>query len=223
LASTPYSFTHAEELAHAWSHGAGALLSVFGLTWMLYIAIPTADGWRIAASVVYGTSLILLFLSSTIYHALYASPRKHIYKLVDHCAIYLLIAGTYTPFLLVAMRDSLGWWLFGAIWALATAGVITKLWFRHRYPKLSLAGYLIMGWLVVFAAPQIVDAIGRDGMWWLIAGGLSYTIGAVFYSAQRIRYHHVIWHAFVLTGGVCHFMAVVRHVLPPNVVPAVSG
>lgn len=207
-------YSLAEEVLHAVTHGAGVLLSIAGLSWMLFIAIPTADPWRIAASVVYGSSLIALFLASTVYHTFHRSPRKHLYKLLDHCAIYLLIAGTYTPFLLVALRNSTGWWLFGTIWALATAGVLTKLWFRHRYPKLALASYLLMGWLVVIAAPQVVDAIGTGGMLWLMAGGLSYTIGAAFYAAERISYNHAIWHVFVLAGGVCHFVAVAVYVLP---------
>ncbi len=216
----PLEYTLAEEVLHAVTHGAGALLSIAGLSWMLYIAIPTADPWRITASVVYGSSLIMLFLASTVYHTFHRSPHKHLYKLLDHCAIYLLIAGTYTPFLLVALRSSTGWWLFGTIWALATAGVLTKLWFRHRFPKLALASYLLMGWLVVIAAPQVVDAIGTGGMIWLLAGGLSYTIGAVFYAAKRVSYNHAIWHVFVLAGGVCHFVAVVLYVLPMPVAAA---
>ena len=210
----PLEYTLAEEVLHAATHGAGVLLSIAGLSWMLYIAIPTADPWRIVASVVYGSSLITLFLASTVYHTFHRSPRKQLYKLLDHCAIYLLIAGTYTPFLLVALRNSTGWWLFGTIWALATAGVLTKLWFRDRFPKLALASYLLMGWLVVIAAPQVADAIGTGGMWWLVAGGLSYTIGAVFYAAERLSFNHAIWHVFVLAGGVCHFLAVVLYVLP---------
>lgn len=214
-----YEYTLAEELLHAITHGAGALLSIAGLSWMLYVAIPTADPWRIVASIVYGSSLIALFLSSTVYHALHRSPRKHVYKLLDHCAIYLLIAGTYTPFLLVALRNSTGWWLFGTIWALATAGVLTKLWFKHRYPRLALGSYLLMGWLVVVAGPEVVDAIGSAGTLWLLAGGLSYTIGAVFYAAKRVSYNHAIWHVFVLAGGACHFLAVVLYVLP---LPAIA-
>lgn len=207
-------YTLAEEVLHAVTHGAGALLSIAGLSWMLYIAIPTADPWRIVASIVYGSSLIALFVASTIYHACHRSPRKHLYKLLDHCAIYLLIAGTYTPFLLVAVRNSTGWWLFGTIWTLATAGVLTKLWLRHRFPRLVLASYLTMGWLVVIAGPQVFDAIGGGGTSWLIAGGLSYTVGAVFFAAKRVSYNHAIWHVFVLAGGVCHFLAVVLYVLP---------
>ncbi len=203
-----------EEVIHAATHGAGVILSIAGLSWMLYLSIGSADPWRIIASVVYGSSMIALFLASTVYHALHASPYKHAYKLIDHCAIYVLIAGTYTPFLLVAIRSSGGWWLFGIIWTLATAGIITKLYYRHRYPRLSLAGYLLMGWLIVAAAPQIADAVGSRGTLWLVAGGLSYTVGAIFYAARRMTYHHVIWHLFVLVGGFCHFVAVAWYVLP---------
>ncbi len=206
--------TLAEELFHAISHGAGVILSIFGLSWMLYLSISMADTWRIVASAVYGTTLITLFLASTLYHAMHASRHKHIYQLLDHCAIYLLIAGTYTPFLLVAMRSATGWWLFGTIWALATAGIVTKLWFRDRFPKLALAGYLAMGWLVVVAAPQVAAAIGPNGMAWLVAGGLCYTVGALFFALERITFNHAIWHLFVLAGGICHFLAVVWHVLP---------
>lgn len=207
-------YTLAEELLHAITHGAGVILSIGGLSWMLYLSIGVADPWRIAASVVYGTSLITLFLASTLYHSMHASPNKHIYKLLDHCAIYVLIAGTYTPFILVSMRSDFGWWLFGAIWTLATAGIITKLWFRHRFPRISLMSYLLLGWLGVFAGPQVLDAVGSGGIGWLIAGGLSYTIGAAFYMAKKMSYSHAIWHVFVLVGGVCHFLAVVWYVLP---------
>ena len=212
--SPTLQYSLAEEVLHALTHGAGVLLSVAGLTWMLFLSFAADDPWRIAASIVYGTSMIALFLASTLYHTFHASRYRETLKLLDHCAIYLLIAGTYTPFLLVAMRDSAGWWMFAGIWTLATAGIITKLWFRHRYPKLSLAGYLLMGWLVVLATPQILAAIGEDGMFWLVAGGLSYTVGAAFYMAKRMAWHHAIWHLFVLAGGICHFMAVVKYVLP---------
>ena len=207
-------YTIVEEIVHAATHGVGVIFSIAGLSWMLYLSIGTADPWRIVASSIYGATLITLFLASTVYHGLHASPNKHIYKLLDHCAIYLLIAGTYTPFLLVAMRSSTGWWLFGTIWALATAGILKKLWFRHRFPKIALASYLGMGWLVVVAAPQVAAAIGSDGMTWLFAGGLSYTVGAAFYAADRLAFNHAIWHLFVLAGGICHFLAVVWYVLP---------
>ena len=214
MQDTRSQYTAEEELVHAVSHGVGVMLSIAGLVWMLYLSIGTSDPWRIIASGVYGASLIGLFLASTLYHAFHASPRKHLLKLFDHCAIYLLVAGTYTPFLLVAMRTDTGWWLFGAIWSLAAAGVLTKLRFRHRYPWSSLTGYLLMGWLVVVALPQLAEAIGANGMTWLVAGGVSYTVGALFYMAKRLPFHHAIWHLFVLAGGVCHFLAVVWYVLP---------
>jgi hemolysin III len=209
-----------EELLHALSHGAGVLLSIGGLSWMLFLSIEAEDPWRIVASTVYGVSLIALFLSSTIYHAFHTSPNRHLYKLLDHCAIYLLIAGTYTPFLIIAMRTEMAWWLFGAIWSLATAGILTKLWFRHRFPRVSLASYLLMGWLVVLAAPQVAEAIGPGGMKWLVAGGLAYTVGALFYVAKKMTFSHAIWHLFVLIGGICHFLAIIWYVLPVD--PAAS-
>ena len=216
-------YTLTEELAHAVTHGAGAILSIAGLSWMLFLSIEAADPWRIVASTVYGLSLVALFLASTIYHSFHKSPNRPLFKLLDHCAIYILIAGTYTPFLVIAMRTSMAWWLFGAIWTLATAGVITKLYFRHRFQKFSLASYLLMGWLVVIAAPQIADAIGPDGMVWLVAGGLAYTIGALFYMRKSMLYSHAIWHVFVLIGGICHFLAVVWYVLPVQTAAGISG
>ena len=214
MQNTNSSYSVREELVHAITHGVGALLSIAGLSWMLYLTIETSDPYRISASIVYGISLIALFLASTLYHGMHASPHKPLLKLLDHCAIYLLIAGTYTPFLLVSMRGESGWWMFGFVWTMATAGILTKLWFKHRYPKVSLAGYLLMGWIMVIAAPQIAAAIGSSGMAWLIAGGLSYTVGAVFYASKKISYGHAIWHIFVLAGGICHFLAIVWYVLP---------
>jgi hemolysin III len=216
-----YSVT--EELVHAISHGAGVILSIVGLSWMLYLSIGTSDPWRIVASVVYGLSLISLFLASTLYHALHASPRKHLLKLLDHCAIYLLIAGTYTPFLLVSIRDNSGWWMFGVVWTLATAGILTKLWLRHRYPRLSLASYLLLGWIIVLILPQLAEAIGERGMLWVMAGGLCYTVGALFYAAKRVSFSHAVWHFFVLAGGVCHFLAVIWYVLPIQKALAATG
>ncbi|MEL7187818.1 MAG: hemolysin III family protein [Pseudomonadota bacterium] len=208
-----------EEILHAGTHGAGVILSIAGLTWMLFVTIDTGDPWRIVASAIYGATLLGLFLASTLYHGLYVSRHREVFKLIDHCAIYLLIAGTYTPFFLVAMRSNTGWWLFGTIWALATAGIVKKLLFRHRFPKIALASYLAMGWLIVIAAPQMAAAIGPDGMAWVVAGGIAYSVGALFYAVERIPYNHAVWHLFVLAGGICHFLAIIWHVLP---MPAAS-
>ena len=201
-------------MIHAVSHGAGLILSIVGLFWMLDLSIGASDPWRVIASVIYGASLISLFLTSTLYHGLHTSPHRRLFKLLDHCAIYLVIAGSSTPLLIVAMQTSTGWLLFGLMWALAAIGILSKLWHGHRYPRVSLAGYLIMGWLLVFAVPELTDAIGMDGMIWLVAGGLCYTVGAAFYAAKKMYFHHVIWHFFVLAGAACHFLAVVWYVLP---------
>ncbi len=218
MSKHPYSgeYSVLEEILHSGTHAVGALLSVGGLSWMLYLSIAAGDPWRIVASSIYGATLIALFLASAVYHGMYASRHREIFKLLDHCAIYLLIAGTYTPFLLVAMRSNTGWWLFGTVWALATAGILKKLWFRHRFPRIALASYLAMGWLIVVAAPQMAAAIGANGMAWLLAGGLCYSIGAIFYALDRMPFNHTIWHVFVLGGGVCHFLSIVWHVLPAS-------
>jgi hemolysin III len=215
--------TPTEEFLHALSHGIGVIFGIVCLSWMVHFSVGTADPYRIVASVVYGSSLIALFLASTLYHAWPVSPMKRRLRLLDHCAIYLLIAGSYTPFLLVAMRNGTGWWLFGAVWTLATAGILTKLSLRHRYPRLTLISYLVLGWLVVIAAPEVAEAIGPGGMAWVVAGGLCYTVGAVIYSARGLTFNHAIWHLFVLAGCVCHFLAVARYVLPVGASPAVVG
>mgnify|MGYP001816420828 FL=1 len=203
-----------EEFLHALSHGAGVIFGIVGLSWMVHYSIGTADPWRIVASIVYGICLITLFLASTLYHAWPLTPLKKRLRLLDHCAIYLLIAGSYTPFLLVAMRNGSGGWLFGLVWSLATAGILTKLWLRHRYPRLTLLSYLFLGWLVVIAAPEVAAAIGPKGMAWVVAGGLFYTVGAGIYMSHRLPFNHAIWHLFVLAGCVCHFLAVAWYVLP---------
>jgi hemolysin III len=205
-------YTPTEETIHAISHGAGVAFSIAGVGWMLFLS--TGDPWRIVASSVYGASLISLFLASTLYHSLHASPRRDFFKLLDHCTIYLLIAGTCTPFLLVAMQTNIRWWLFGAIWSLAAAGISAKLWLGHQFPRLSLASYLLMGWLMIIVTPQLVDTISAKGMTWVIAGGACYTLGTVFYMAKQIRFSHAFWHFFVLGGSTCHFLAVIWYVLP---------
>lgn len=212
--NAPTQYTAAEEKIHAGSHGAGLLLSIAGLVWMLNLSFGAADAWRIAASGIYGFSLICLFLTSTLYHGLHDSPHRDLFKLLDHCAIYVLIAGSATPFLLVTLRGDTSWWLLGAMWAMAVAGILGKVRYGHAYPRLSLASYLLMGWLMVIVLPELSDVIDSNGMAWLVASGLSYTVGAAFYAAKRVRFSHAIWHLFVLAGAACSFFAVVWYVLP---------
>jgi len=181
---------------------------------MLSLSIGVDDSRRVVASSIYGASLIGLFLTSTLYHGLHTSAHRHLFKLLDHCAIYLLIAGTSTPFLIVAMGTTTAWWLFAGMWALAALGILSKLWHGYQHPRLSLASYLLMGWLMVIVTPELLDVIGGNGVTWLVAGGLCYTVGAGFYMAKKMYFHHVIWHAFVLGGAACHFLAVIWYVLP---------
>jgi len=209
-------FTVAEEIAHAATHGLGALLSIGALLWMLDVSIAGADKWRIVASAVYGLSLITLFSASTLYHSLHKSAHRHFLKILDHCAIYILIAGTATPFLLIAMQGGIRWWLFGAMWAMAAIGIWSKLTHGHKHPRVSLISYLLMGWLMVIAIPELTDAIGDNGIRWLVAGGINYTVGALFYMAKGMKFSHVIWHLFVLGGSACHFVPVILYVLPPG-------
>lgn len=216
MAASTSEYSVLEEYLHAATHGVGVILSILGLSWMLTLSIGAGDPWRIVASSIYGASLIMLFLASTVYHGLHASKHRDLFKMLDHCAIYLLIAGTYTPFLMVAMRGKAGWWMLGTIWVLATAGIIKKLVLKHRFPKLALATYLGMGWLAVIVAPQMIAAIGAGGIAWLVAGGLCYTVGAVFYAADRLPFNHTVWHVFVLGGGICHFLGIVWYVLPES-------
>ncbi|WP_257274898.1 MULTISPECIES: hemolysin III family protein [unclassified Endozoicomonas] len=207
-------YSLAEEIANSITHGLGALLSVAGLTLLVAYAAEQHDVWRIASFSIYGATLILLFLSSTLYHSIQHEKTKKVFKLLDHCSIYLLIAGTYTPFLLVSMRDTLGWIMFATVWLLAIAGIVFKVWFGPRFKKLSVATYILMGWLVLFASKELASKISLEGVYWLVAGGLSYTLGAVFYLWKKLPFNHAIWHVFVLGGSFCHFFAVFFHVLP---------
>lgn len=201
-----HQYSPAEELANTISHGLGALLGVVALVLML---LRSDNGWELASSIVYGLSIIILFSASTFYHAVSKPKLKKVFKLLDHCAIYLLIAGTYTPFLLISLNGPWGWSLFGVIWFLAIAGIIFKLKFKHRFPRASLMAYILMGWIVVVAIFEMLEKVPEGSLWLLLAGGLSYTIGTIFYAADgKIPFNHAIWHIFVLGGAVCHFFAV---------------
>lgn len=207
-----------EEIANSITHGIGALLSVAGLTLLVAYAVMQNDVWRIVSFSVYGASLVMLFLASTLYHAFTHEPTKRVFKLLDHCAIYFLIAGTYTPFLLVSMREGSGWLLFIAIWGLALVGVAFKLVFKQRFKKISVFTYLIMGWLIVLASSELVETVAMGGVYLLVAGGLAYSVGVIFYVGHRIPYNHAIWHLFVLAGSVLHFFSVFYYVLPAQAV-----
>ncbi len=208
----------AEEIANSLTHGLGCALSVVGMVLLLAFASTQADPWKIVSFTIYGTSLILLFLASTLYHGFRHPELKRIFKIIDHCAIFLLIAGTYTPFLLVNMRGPTGWTLFAIIWGLAFAGIVFKIFFAGRFQILSVSIYLLMGWLIVFASSELVAKVAEGGVTLLAAGGITYSIGVIFYMLKRVPYTHAIWHLFVLGGSLCHFLAVFYYVLPSTAV-----
>ncbi|HKI83618.1 MAG TPA: hemolysin III family protein [Candidatus Krumholzibacteria bacterium] len=208
-----YQHTRAEERAHVLTHGLGALLALVGLVVLLLHAVKTADPWRIVAAWIYGASLILLYLISTLYHGLPPSRAKNVFRALDHSAIYLLIAGTYTPFTLVPLRGAWGWSLFGVIWGLAVLGIVQEALLRRRFRGVSLGLYLLMGWIVVIAARPLAASLPTGCLLLLAAGGAAYSGGIYFYLSRRVPYHHAIWHLFVLAGSACHYLAVLRYVL----------
>ena len=205
-----------EELASALTHGLGATAALAGGAVLITLAALHGDGWQLGASIVFGIALLLLYLASTLYHSIHHPVIKGRLKVFDHCAIYVLIAGTYTPFTLIGLRGSVGWWLFATIWALALAGVVFKLFYTGRFKKLSTLIYVAMGWLIMVAAKPMFAALDTWTLGWLIAGGAFYTLGTVFYHRPSMRYSHAIWHLFVLAGSISHYVAVFAQVTPPN-------
>jgi len=203
-----------EELVNALTHGLGATAALAGGALLVTLAALHGDRWQLAGAIVFGLCLLLLYLASTLYHAIRHPVAKARLKVFDHCAIYLLIAGTYTPFTLIGLRGPWGWGLFAAIWTLALAGVVFKLFFTGRFKRLSTMIYLAMGWLVMVAIKPLLGALDAWTLGWLLAGGLFYTLGTVFYHRPSLRYSHAIWHLFVLAGSVSHFIAVMAQVLP---------
>jgi hemolysin III len=202
-----------DEIANTVTHGVGLVLSIAGFVVLLVLAILRGTAWHIVACSVYGASLIALYSASTLYHAVVSPRLKRALRIFDHSAIYLLIAGTYTPFLLLDLRGPWGWSIFGVIWALAAAGVLFKLWFVDRVPRLSTAVYIAMGWLVVIAAKPVLTHVPAATLLWLLAGGLFYSAGVIFFAWKRLPYNHAVWHVFVLAGSTCHYFAVLRSVL----------
>jgi hemolysin III len=206
-------WTVGEEVAHSVTHGIGLLAAVAGFVLLLVLAAATRDPWRITACAIYSSTLVLLYGASTLYHALSATRARRVLRVLDHSAIFLLIAGTYTPFALVLLRGPWGWTLLTIVWGLALAGVTMKAVFGARWPVVSTALYIAMGWTVLIAVKPVVQHVPPGGIAWLAAGGLAYTGGVVFFAWTKLRYSHAIWHVFVLAGSVCHYIAVVLYVV----------
>lgn len=212
MADRPYSL--AERIGHALSHGLGFVASIVGLAVLVGYASARGDALHVTAVSIFAGSAILLYAASTLYHSLPIPGAEDYLHMLDHAAIYLLIAGTYTPFALVTLGGATGWWLFGIIWTLALIGVIFKLFYTGRFDKLSVGLYLAMGWLVVFFAKPVLRALPEGGLALLAAGGVAYSVGAGFYLWRSLPYNHVIWHGFVLLGTTLHFLAVLFYVIP---------
>jgi hemolysin III len=201
-----------EEFYSAVTHGFGALAALAGGIVMITVAALHGDGWQLASAIVFSASMLLLYVASTLYHAMDSPRAKSRLKVFDHCAIYLLIAGTYTPFTLVGLRGDVGRNLFIAIWSLAAAGMVFKLFFTGRFRLLSTGVYVAMGWMVLLAIRPVMAALDGWTLGWLIAGGVAYTLGTVFYHRPSMRYSHAVWHLFVVAGSVCHYIAVFAQV-----------
>ncbi len=203
-----------EEIAHSVTHGIGIVLSVLGLVLMVMHSIRYGDGWHIVSTSIYGATLITLYTASTLYHGVTLPGLKQILQKLDHAAIFLLIAGTYTPFLLVNLRGGWGWTLLGMVWSIAIAGMLMELFVKQRYHRLSLTLYLGLGWLIMIAIGPMLENVAPGGMLLLLAGGLFYSLGVIFYVWETLAYNHAIWHVFVLAGSLAHFLAIFMYVIP---------
>jgi len=205
---------HREEIANAITHGIGALASAAAGAVLVTLATLHGTRLQMISAIIFCSSLVLLYTSSTLYHAIPSPAAKRRLKVFDHCAIYMLIAGTYTPFALIGLRGAVGWWLFGVSWGLAAIGMTFKLFFTGRFKLFSTLVYIGMGWMVVFAIRPMIENIPLSALVWLVVGGVAYTAGTLFYHNEKLRYSHAMWHLFVLAGSTCHFVAVISQVVP---------
>lgn len=207
-------YTLGEELINSISHGAGALFGLVAMILCIVKSVAAGDTYKLVSSVIFGTTVMILYLMSCLYHALKVNKAKRVFRVIDHCTIFLLIAGTYTPFTLVSLRETIGWWVFGVIWATAVLGITLNAISLKRFAKMSVALYLIMGWIIIFAYQYMVNAVPAGGMSLLIWGGVAYTVGAILYGiGAKKRYFHSVFHFFCLIGTFLHFLAIYLYVL----------
>ena len=207
-------YSSTEEKINIISHAIGLILSMVALVLLVRHAVLHGDVWHMVSFSIFGSSLIILYAASTFYHSAKNPELRNRLKIIDHASIYVLIAGTYTPFTLVTLKGPIGWAIFGTSWAMALTGIILKLFFTGRYNKISTIMYVLMGWIIVFAIKPLINNLPSEGLGWLVAGGISYTIGAILYSIKKVKFNHAIFHVLVLTGSFCHFMSVFFYVLP---------
>ena len=211
LAPAERAQSRGEEIANSVSHGLGLLAAVGAAPVLVVAAASRGSAAGVVGASVFAATIVTLYLTSTLYHALPGNRAKKVFRLLDHGAIFLLIAGTYTPFTLGVLHGAWGWTLFGLVWGLALVGIVLKAAGGVRYPMLSTIVYLAMGWLVLIAVEPLVERVPPWGLFWLLAGGIAYTVGVAFFAATRLRYSHFVWHLFVIAGTVCHFIAVLRY------------
>uniref|UniRef100_UPI004057BA0A PAQR family membrane homeostasis protein TrhA n=1 Tax=Candidatus Electrothrix sp. TaxID=2170559 RepID=UPI004057BA0A len=204
--------TFGEEIANSITHGIGTALSIAGLVILLVSASGHSGALRIVSLSIYGAALILLYLSSTLYHSFSHERIKRFFRLLDHSSIYLLIAGTYTPVVLLSLRGAWGWTIFGIIWAMAVGGILAKIFITGKYAVISVLFYIAMGWILVLAIKPVLQAVPWQLLIWLLIGGLSYTFGIIFYAWKKMPYHHAVWHLFVLGGSIAHFFGILFYI-----------
>ena len=209
----PKRYTTGEEIGNAVSHGVGAIISVAATTIMVVVAAMQADWTKLTAGIIFGVSLMMLYLMSTLYHAVQNPRAKEILRVFDHCSIFFLIAGTYTPFTMVTLQGSFGGWVSAFIWGATVLGVVLNIISVDRFAKLSMVCYLGMGWAIVFTLKPLMESVAPGGIALLVAGGLFYTVGVLFYRRTQTRYMHFVWHLFVLGGSICHFLAVLLYIM----------
>ncbi|ALC87736.1 hemolysin D [Bacillus sp. FJAT-22090] len=206
--SNTHIFSKREEIANAIIHGIGALLSIAALVILIVSSVSKGTAWHVVSFTLFGATMVLLYASSTLVHGFPAGRAKDVFEIMDHSSIYFFIAGTYTPFLFLAVKGSLGWTLFGIVWGLAIAGTVFKAYFVKRFLHTSTLLYVVMGWLMVFAWKPLVANVSTEGLIYLAVGGVLYTLGAIFYVWRGFTYHHAVWHIFVLAASILHFFAV---------------
>jgi hemolysin III len=197
-----------DEWANTLTHGIGLFLSFIGLIFLVIAPLSSGDHWKLASVCIYGSTLVFLYFSSTLYHSLKHPDLKQLFQKIDHCAIYFLIAGSYTPFTMIALKGFWGWLLLGIVWSLAFLGILFKTFFIHRFKHISTLIYLAMGWLILIAIEPLINSLSKEGLYWLFGGGLFYTGGVIFYVLDYKRFYHAIWHLFVMGGSACHYFAI---------------
>ncbi|MCF6409269.1 PAQR family membrane homeostasis protein TrhA [Pseudalkalibacillus salsuginis] len=213
-----HTYTRKEEIANAITHGIGALFSIVGLVFLVVMSAVDGSVWHVVSFSIYGASMLLLYTASTLVHSFPEGKAKDLFEIFDHAAIYIFIAGTYTPFLFIAVKGALGWTLFGVVWGIAILGVFFKAFFVKRFLFISTIIYIVMGWLALIAWKPLMTTLPSTGMQLFIIGGVLYTVGTVFYVWRGFPYHHAVWHLFVLAGSAAHFFAILLYILPIQMV-----